>query len=128
MMVSVDKVVEAYSLKPNTFKLAKEDTTKMNEIITDFILQCEDLIKTYCNQPFTETPKAIENICMRMVSNMITFTVQRRDTPIIKVNDWTISTVSSDIFTDDLKKDLEPFVIEHSTKSDTVTFTAITGD
>ena len=47
---------------------------------------------------------------------------------IIKVNDWKISTVSSDIFTEDLKRDLEPYKKESSNKSDKIDFFAITGD
>ena len=129
MMVDVDTVIDSFSLKPQTFKLDKEDTTKLEEIIKEYILQSEDLIKQYTNNQFSdETPKAVENICLRLVGNIINFVVQRRDAPIIKVNDWTVKTVSSNVFTNDLKEDLQPFIIEKSTTSDTITFFAITGE
>ena len=58
---------------------------------------------------------------------MVTLAVQRRDSPIIKVNDWTISTISSDIFSDDLKEDLKPFVKDAGSDYTKVGFFAITG-
>lgn len=129
-MVDVDKVINSLSLKPTSFKLEKNEVNKLNEIVANIILQCEDLIKHYTNNDFKNKPipHAVENICLRLVSNMITFSIQRRDSPIIKVNDWKIQTISSEIFTEDLKSDLEPFIIEHSNKSDKVEFYAITGD
>ena len=129
MMLNVDDVIDLLSLKPQHFKLEKTDDTKLEEIVEDIIFQCEDLIKQYTNNQFKETvPKAVENVCLRLCSNMITFMIQRRDSPIIKVNDWTIQTVSSNIFTSDLKEDLEPYVIEKSNRSDPITFYAITGE
>ena len=60
---------------------------------------------------------------------MVALAQARKDTPVIKVNDWTIKTVGSDIFTEDLKDDLAPFVHERkSYKSDKIDFFAITGD
>ena len=58
---------------------------------------------------------------------MCTLAIQRRDTPIIKVNDWNIQTVPSDIFTDDLKEDLRPFVKDAGNDYSKIGFFAITG-
>ena len=128
MMVDVDTVVNSFSLKPQHFKLDKTDTTKLEEIVEEYILQCEDLIKSYCNNQFTdEVPLAVSNVCLRLVSNMITFVIQRRDSPLIKVNDWTIQTVSSEIFEDSLKEDLKPYVKQTSYTADPIDFFAITG-
>ena len=129
MMMDVDDVIDILSLKPQHFKLEKTDDTKLEEIVESIISQCEDLIKQYTNNQFKkDVPKAVENVCLRLVSNMITFMIQRRDSPIIKVNDWNIQTVSSNIFTSDLKEDLEPYIIEKSSRSDPITFYAITGE
>lgn len=128
-MISVDDVIDFLSLKPQHFKLEKTDSVKLEEIVESIISQCEDLIKQYTNNQFKkDVPKAVENVCLRLVSNMITFMIQRRDSPIIKVNDWNIQTVSSNIFTSDLKEDLEPYIIEKSSRSDPITFYAITGE
>ena len=58
---------------------------------------------------------------------MVSLAIQRRDNPIIKVNDWTIQQVSSDIFTDDLKADLEPFVNDGGNRPGLIGVLAITG-
>ena len=83
----------------------------------------------YTNRNYTdETVRdAIRNICLRLTSNMVTLAIQKRDNPIIKVNDWTIQGLSSDIFTDDLKEDLKPFVKDSSTEPDSIGVLAITG-
>jgi hypothetical protein len=58
---------------------------------------------------------------------MIGLAVQKRDSPIIKVNDWTIQTVPSNIFPDELKDDLKPFIKDSSTEPNTIGVLAITG-
>ena len=70
----------------------------------------------------------MKNVAIRLVANMIALHTARRDTPITKVNDWSVTIISSRIFTDDLKEDLSAFVREKSNKSDTIEFFAITGD
>ena len=129
MMVNVDEVIKFHGITPKTFGYEKDDNESLENLIIGWIKQAESLIKTYTNNDFKkDMPRAVENICLRLVSNMVRLAIQNRDSPVIKVNDWTTSTVSSEIFTQDLKDDLKPFIKEHSTVSDTVTFYAITGD
>jgi hypothetical protein len=59
---------------------------------------------------------------------MVKLAIQNRDSPIIKVNDWTIQTVPTDIFTDDLKDDLKPYIKDSSTEPNSIGVLAITGD
>ena len=131
MWISVDNVVHFHGLKPQHLNLDKTDTTLMEEIVTDWILQAESLIKTYCHIKSIsddDVSDAMRNVCLRLTSNMVSLAIQRRDNPIIKVNDWTIQNVSSDIFTDDLKADLEPFVNDASTNPNKLGIFAITGE
>jgi hypothetical protein len=58
---------------------------------------------------------------------MVSLAIQSRDSPIIKVNDWTIATVPSDIFTDELKDDLKPFIKDSSNEPNSIGVLAITG-
>ena len=58
---------------------------------------------------------------------MVSLAIQKRDSPIVKVNDWTIQNVPSNIFTDDLREDLRPFVKDSSTEPDSIGVLAITG-
>ena len=131
MWISVDDVIHFHGLKPQHLNLAKDDTTILDEIISGWILQAESLIKTYCHIKSIsddDVSDAMCNVCLRLTSNMVSLAIQRRDNPIIKVNDWTIQNVSSDIFTDDLKEDLAPFVKDSSNDKDAIGVLAITGE
>jgi hypothetical protein len=129
MWISVDEVINFHGLKPKHLNLDKDDTQKLEEIVSGWIEQSQDLINTYTNRNYTdETVRpAVENICLRLTSNMVKLAIQNRDSPTIKVNDWTITTVPSDIFTDDLKEDLKPFIKDSSTEPDSIGVLAITG-
>jgi hypothetical protein len=129
MWISVDDVINFHGLKPKHLNLDKDDTTTLEEIVSGWIEQSQDLINMYTNRNYTDTTvrPAVQNICLRLTSNMVKLAVQNRDSPIIKVNDWTITTVPSDIFTDDLKEDLKPFIKDSSTEPDSIGVLAITG-
>ena len=129
MWISVDDAINFTGLKPKHLNLEKDDTTGLNNIVSDWINQSQDLINMYTNRNYTDdnVRDAIRNICLRLTSNMVTLAIQKRDNPIIKVNDWTIQGLSSDIFTDDLKDDLKPFVKDSSTEPDSIGVLAITG-
>ncbi len=130
MWISVDDIINFHGLKPQHLNFAKDDTGKLEEVVAEWILQSQDLINVYTNRNYTdETVRpAVRNICLRLTSNMVKLAVQNRDSPIIKVNDWTIQTVPSDIFTDDLKHDLKPFIKDSSSEPDSIGVYAITGD
>ena len=130
MMVTVDEVKDFTGINPKHLKFDAEDDSKLKEILTDWISQSEDLIKSYTHNKFSEgdTPKAVKNVCLRLTANMVALAIERRDTPRTKVNDWKIQVSSSDIFTSDLKEDLEPFVLDYSNKSDKLDIFAITGE
>jgi hypothetical protein len=129
MWISVDDVINFHGLKPKHLNLDKDDTTTLQEIVSGWIEQSQDLINMYTNRNYTDTTvrPAVQNICLRLTSNMVKLAVQNRDSPIIKVNDWTITTVPSDIFTDDLKDDLKPYIKDSSTEPDSIGVLAITG-
>ena len=129
MWISVDDVINFHGLKPKHLNLDKDDTSKLETIVSGWIEQSQDLINTYTNRNYTdETVRpSVQNICLRLTANMVNLAIQNRDSPIIKVNDWTISTVPNDIFTDELKDDLKPFIKDSSTEPDSIGILAITG-
>ena len=130
MWISVEDIINFNGLKPKHLNLDKDDEASLTRIVGDWITQCQSLIETYTNQKYNDdtVPAAVQNVCLRLTSNMVTLAIQKRDSPIIKVNDWTIQTVSSDIFTDDLKKDLDTFKVDKSNSSDVIDIFAITGE
>ena len=132
LWISVDNVINFHGLKPQHLNIKKDDTdadNKLEAIITDWIVQAQDLINVYTNRQYTsETARpAVKNVCLRLTSNMVSLAIQKRDSPIIKVNDWTIQNVPSDILTDDLKDDLKPFIKDSSTEPDSIGVLTITG-
>ena len=133
MWISIDNVTHFTGLKPKHLKLSAEDTTTFNSIVTDWILQSEDLIKSYTNNYIGcgegDVPYAVKNVCLRLTANMVALAIARRDTPVTQPNDWTVQILSSEIFSQDLKDDLEPFVKAKVTgKSDSVIVFAVTGE
>ena len=130
MWISVDDIINFHGLKPKHLNLDKDDAGKLEEIVSDWILQSQDLINVYTNRNYTDenVRPAVKNVCLRLTSNMVKLAVQNRDSAIIKVNDWTIQTVPSDIFTDDLKMDLKPFIKDSSNEPGSIGVYAITGE
>ena len=131
MMIDVDEVKTFTGISPMHLKLDADDESKLNNILEGWIKQSESLIKSYTHNEFSEDeeiPDAVKNVCLRLTANMVALAIERRDTPRTKVTDWQIHVSSSNIFTSDLKKDLEPYVLEHSNKSDSIDIFAITGE
>ena len=131
LWISTDNVIHFTGLKPQHLNLEKTDDTKLRGIITEWIKQSQSLILHYCHirSIFVgDVSDAMKNVCLRLTANMVALAIQRRDNPIIKVNDWTIQGVSSDIFTDDLKADLAPFVKDSGNNPGLIGVLAITGD
>lgn len=130
MWISVDEVINFHGLKPKHLNLDKDDNQKLEEIVSEWIIQSQDLINMYTNRNYTDenVRPAIKNVCLRITANMVNLAIQNRDSPIIKVNDWSIQTVPSDIFTDDLKNDLKPFIKDSSTEPNSIGVLAITGE
>jgi hypothetical protein len=131
MWITTTQVIQFTGLKPQHLNLEKSDTTSLNSILTDWITQSQSLIMTYCHIHSisdADVTDAMKNVCLRLTSNMVSLAIQKRDNPIIKVNDWTIQGLSSEIFTDDLKADLDPFVNDASTDPSKLGIFAITGE
>ena len=130
--IAPEDVIEFTGVKPQTFRFDKEDTGSLETLLEKWILQSEGLIISYCNYDFSdleELPSAVVNVCLRLTANMVALAQARKDTPVIQVNEWNVQTVSSNIFSNDLKRDLTPFVHESkSYKSDRIDFFVVTGD
>ncbi|MBQ6629153.1 MAG: hypothetical protein IJH65_10115 [Methanobrevibacter sp.] len=132
MWVNAEEVIAFTGAKPHTFRFEQKDKASLNTLIEGWIKQSESLIKSYCNNDFQSMednmPDAVVNVCLRLTANMVALAQARKETPLIKVNDWSIQTVGSEIFSQDLKDDLEPWVRERkSHKSDRVEFLCIHG-
>lgn len=130
MWITIDEVKTFTGINPKHLNFNDNEVSKLNEIIEKWISQSMSLIKAYTHNKFTnvEDMEAVQNICLRLTANMVALAIERRDTPRTKVTDWKIYISSSDVFTNDLKADLEPYCIDYSNKSDKIDIFAITGD
>lgn len=109
---SVEDVKRLSGVKPKQFGLADNETAFIS-IIEDWIGEAEDFIDSYCKRTWKNeevtVPPVVRNVCTRLVANMIAFYFARKDNPIKRVNDYTTTIFSSEIFTADLRQDLKPF-------------------
>jgi hypothetical protein len=125
-------IIKVNGIKPEHLRLEKEENpdTALTNLLNTWITQADAMIDTQHEHSQTQNRKlaVIENVALRLVSNMVGMVRAKQDTPLIKINDWTIQLTSSKIFTDDLKDDLKPFVVEHSSTNNPIEFSAITGD
>jgi len=131
LWISVNDVITFTGLKPQHLNLDKTDNDTLYTTLDGWILQSQSLILHYCHIKTIDKSNvtdAMKNVCLRLTSNMVTLAIQKRDSPIIKVNDWTLQSIPSDIFTDDLKADLEPFVNDVSNDYSKLDIFAITGE
>lgn len=128
MWINTQDVKNFTGIQPKHLHFNDDESTELDRIIVDWISQSEDLIKSYTHNQFSDrTPDAVKNVCLRLTANMIALAIERRDTPRTTVTEWTIRVSSSDIFTQDLKDDLSPFVKDFSNTSDSIDIFAITG-
>ena len=131
MYTTPTEVIRFTGVKPTDFR-GVTDETDLNDLINDWILHADNLINSYCHRTFDtdyEYYPAISNICLRLTANIIALAQSRKDTPVIRHDNWSIQAwISSDVFTDDLKNDLEQIVVEKSNVSDRVDLVAITGE
>jgi len=147
---TIEDIKEVVKITPSKLSLDKTDNTKMEEIIEKWISQSTSIINSYIRQSFepfdetkeysTEDKKAkarkenedalnvMQNVCTRMVANMIAFHQVRRDTPIITNDGWKGEMTSDRIFSNNLKFDLNPYKLEKSMVSDKIDFFTVSGD
>ena len=132
LWISTDQVIHFSGLKPQHLNLDKTDDYTLHSILADWIKQAQSLILSYCHIRTLNclaVSDAMKNVCLRLTANMVALSIARRDTPITQPNDWTVQILSSEIFTKDLKADLEPYVNASVTgKSDKITVFTVTGE
>lgn len=129
---TIDDVIVYTQVTPKKLGIDINKTPdRFNEVITGWIIQATDLINQYTNNPVktgADVPPTYCNVCTRIVAHMVITAQHYKNNSLIKVNDWTLRTVPSEIFTQAEKDDLEPYILENSTRRrQRIQFTAVTG-
>lgn len=127
---TIDEVKRITGIKPNHLGFEKEDTEGLDKLIQSWIDQSTNLIDEYCNTSFTEPiPGGVGIACVQLVANIITNAESRKNSPLVKINDWTMTTVPTDIFTSQIKALLEKYTVESERHDNAkIDIFTITGD
>lgn len=111
--------VKAYTgVKPEDLGLAKGDDAGLIALLTTWLEQIKNLIDTDRNRNYAAegtVPKGIDNIALRMAANQVSNAMIMRDSPIIRVDEFSIRQVDKDkIMTDAIKADLANYLAKPS--------------
>ena len=98
---------------------------KLDEILNKWILEASALINDYTNNPLTSKELEAEgtkyylyrNVSSRIVANMCALAAAYKSHSVVKINDWTIRTVPSEIFPQAMKDELGNYKNENTGNS-----------
>jgi len=100
--------VKAYTgIEPKDLGLADDDQAGLDAIIKKALIEIKDIIDTYCRRDFSgehKVPGGIHKIAKEMASDGISLAMMRRDSPIVRVDDFTIKQVQAEILTRPVKE------------------------
>jgi len=125
---SPEKVIEYTGVRPQDFGLedeldgneevVKTAEEKLESIIEGWLEQVKDLIDHDRNRDYHEeveegkrekVPPGIEFIALRMAANMVAQANLRRQTPIVRHDDFSVDMVGDKVFTKAIQRDLARF-------------------
>lgn len=92
-------------------ELDLSDENELDTVLNSWIAEATDYIDFYTKDTFlVNTPKGIEMICMRIVSNMAQLAMQRRKTPLIQIGDFNVTILEDKIITKEMKEALDLYL------------------
>ena len=107
-----EDVISYTGIKPKDLGFGEEDEDGLKALIEVWLTQIKSLIDADRNRNYLvegTVPAGIDNIALRMAANLVAIAVVRRDTPIVRVDDFNIQIVRDEIFTEPIQKDLSRF-------------------
>lgn len=95
----------------------EKENEKLDQILEKWILEASALINDYTKNPLTEEELKTEgtkyylyrNISSRIVANMCALSAAYKSHSVVKINDWTIRTIPSEIFPNTMKEELNNY-------------------
>ena len=101
------------------------EENKLDEILSKWILEASALINDYTSNPLTQEEYeamgtkyyVYRNVASRIVANMCALAAAYKSHSVVKINDWTLRTVPSEIFPTEMKKELSNYQSETSGSS-----------
>jgi hypothetical protein len=89
--------------------------TELEDLVRAWLVEAKDLIDQDRNRDYhqevaqgvrSQIPPGIHNIAKRIVANMLALAILRRETPVVKIDDFSIRMVEDQILTRAIKQDL----------------------
>lgn len=106
-----ERVIQFTGCKPSDFGLATGD--ELADMLTGWLVEVKDLIDADRNRDYHEepagVPAGIHHIALRMAANMVAQAMLRRETPVVRVDDFAVRMVEDSVFTNAIKSDLSKY-------------------
>lgn len=126
----VNEVISEAKIKPSQFGLDNDE--ELINRVTKWAEEAQSWINEFCDTEFEDYPHAD---CPRLVTlaseeiihNIISNRRMRQDGQYIRSNDWTLRTVPTAIFTDEIKAMLQGYIDTDQYDNAEVNFFVVTG-
>lgn len=105
---SAKEVIAYTGVRPEALRC--DSDAALESLLESWLVQIKSLIDADRGKSYdTDTPAGIHNIAMRMCANMVALMQHRAQSPIVRVDDFTVRMVSDEIFTPAIRRDLMRF-------------------
>ena len=127
----IQEVISEAKIKPSNFGLQTDE--ELENRVTKWAQEAKSWINEYINTeyedyPSPELPHLITLASEEIIHNIISNRRVRQDGQYIRSNDWTLRTVPTAIFTDEIKQMLKGFIHDTETYDNAdVGFFVVTG-
>lgn len=92
--------------------LGLDDTDELDTLLESWLTEVKDIIDRDRRQDFSDTdvwaevPALVTSVARRMAGNAIAIAIVRRETPIIRIDDFSVKLVEDRLLTEDIRRDL----------------------
>lgn len=103
---------EAEAGNPTFSSLGFASQSAMNNYLTDTIIPAvEDLVNSHLRQEYTDStvPAAVKHGAIRIAANALMLIAANKMGSLVRVGDWRVQLARRDIFTPEIRAELEPF-------------------
>jgi hypothetical protein len=110
-ITSADVEAEAGTPKPEAAGFASQ--AAMDAYLTANVISgVQDLINGHLRQSYTDetVPAGVKSIALRVAANALLLIVANKMGSLVRVGDWRVQLARRDIFTPELRAELEPYV------------------
>lgn len=131
---TIDDIQNITNIKSkHWFKNSQTAEQDFQDMINKWITLASGTINSYCNKTFNNTtdenptPEPIRLACAILVSNILVYSQQRRDTPTLNRENWSWTINSNNLLSSDILELLEPYTIERDKDKQKIDIFCVSG-